>query len=105
MAPVLSPKVIANLTRVLIRDTRLRRSLMFYIALAAVVMVFVGGVLMDGFLRTRPVLFVGFWGVCAWLTLSVFFLALFDMLVVRAEARAARRRLERDLITDEEEER
>jgi hypothetical protein len=75
---------------------------MFYIALAAVLMVFIGGVLIDPFLRTRPFLFIVFWGVCSWLTISAILLAVFDMLVVRAEGLAARRRLERDMLTDEE---
>jgi hypothetical protein len=75
---------------------------MFYIALAAVLMVFIGGVLIDPFLRNRPLLFIVFWGVCSWLTISAILLAIFDMLVVRAEALAARRRLERDMLTDEE---
>jgi hypothetical protein len=100
--PVLSPKAIANLTRVLIRDTRTRRGLMFHLALSAVVMVFVGGVVLDTFLRARPIIFLGFWGVCAWLTVSVILLAVFDMLIVRAEGRAARRKLEQELLADHE---
>lgn len=99
---MLSPKAIVVLTRTLVRDTRLRRSLMFYIALAAMLMVFVGGVLIDVQLRNRPLLFMGFWVVCAWLTVATILLAVFDILAVRAAGRAARRQLERDLVAGDD---
>lgn len=98
---VLSPKNIVALTRVFLRDARIRRSLMFYIALAALLMVFIGSALIDSTLRAYPFLFLGYWGVCAWLTVTCALLAIFDLLIVRAAGRAARRQLERDLIPDD----
>ncbi len=101
-APVLSPKILAALTRAFVRDSRMRRTLMFYIALAASLMVFIGSVLLDAWLRSHPLLFVGYWAVCAWFTLAAALLAVFDLLVVRASARAAQREIQRNLIPNED---
>jgi len=98
---VLSPKSIVALTRVFIRDSRIRRSLMFYLALAALLMVFVGSALIDSTLRAHPFLFLAYWGICAWLTATCALLAVFDLLIVRAAGRAARRQLERNLMPDD----
>lgn len=70
---------------------------MFYTALGAVLMVFVGAVLIEARLRAHPLLFLGYWGVCAWFTLAAALLAIFDLLVVRAAGRAMQRKLEREL--------
>lgn len=94
---MLSPKSLAALTRAFVRDARTRRMLMFYTALGAMLMVFAGAVLIDTKLREHPILFLGYWGVCAWLTLSAALLAMFDLLAVRAAGRAAERELERKL--------
>jgi len=75
---------------------------MFYTALAAMLMVFTGAVLIDPTLRSHPLLFLGYWGACAWLTLATALLAVFDLLVVRAAARAARRELERRLTSQDD---
>ncbi|MEQ1861682.1 MAG: hypothetical protein ABMA13_17325 [Chthoniobacteraceae bacterium] len=93
---MISSKSIVHLTRTLLRDTRARRTLMFYIALAAVLMVFIGSVLLVAPLRAHPLLFIGYWAVCAWFTVAAMLLAVFDLLVVRSAGRAARRALERD---------
>lgn len=75
---------------------------MFYIALAAMLMVFVGSVLIASSLRSHPILFLGYWAICAWLTVTSALLAIFDLLVVRAAGRAARRELERSLIPNDD---
>jgi hypothetical protein len=100
VAPVFSPKVIITLSRVLVRDTRLRRTAMFYLALAAILMVFLGSAVVEISPRAHPFAFLAYWGVCAWLTLAVVLLALFDILAIRAAGRAARRKLERELISE-----
>jgi hypothetical protein len=41
----------------------------------------------------HPVWFVFYWGACAWLTLVSLLLAVFDLLMIRAKARAERRAL------------
>ncbi len=90
-------KLILQVSKGLIRDARARRTLMFYGVLIAIVVLFIGAVLIDGWLRDRPWLFILYWAVCAWLTLLSVLLAMFDMLLVRAEARRERKRLERFL--------
>ena len=45
----------------------------------------------------HAVAFVVFWAVCGWLTFTVILLALFDILVVKRDARAARREMERKI--------
>jgi hypothetical protein len=71
---------------------------MFYVLLAALVMLFAGSVLIEHWLRENIWLFLFWWGVCAWLTLLAVLLAVFDMLVVRAAAEQERRRLGRELL-------
>lgn len=71
---------------------------MFYGMLAALLMLFVGATVLDGWLREHPWLFLGFWAACAWITFFSMLLAFFDMLLVRAAARRERRRLERDVL-------
>jgi hypothetical protein len=73
---------------------------MFYLALAAILMVFVGSAVIEINARAHPFLFLAYWGVCAWLTLTVVMLAIFDILAVRAAGRAARRQLERELLSE-----
>lgn len=75
---------------------------MFYLALAAMVMVFVGAVFFETVLRGHPLVFVGYWGLCAWLTVSAALLAMFDLLAVRAAGRAARRQLEQKLTSQDD---
>jgi len=50
--------------------------------------------------REHPGWFLLFWVTCAWLTLTAFLLALFDLLMVRAQDRAARRILREKLDRD-----
>jgi len=50
--------------------------------------------------REHPGWFLFFWVTCAWLTLTAFLLALFDLLMVRAQDRAARRILREKLDRD-----
>lgn len=46
----------------------------------------------------RPLWFICYWVVCAWFTVSMLLLALFDLLFVRAQARAARKEMARRVI-------
>jgi len=50
--------------------------------------------------REHPGWFLLFWVACGWLTLTAFLLALFDLLMVRAQDRAARRILREKLDRD-----
>jgi cytochrome bd-type quinol oxidase subunit 2 len=79
--------------RGLIRDQRMRRWAMFVTLLVAMLMLFCG----NTFLQINPhehrAWFVIFWLACAWLTLTALLLAVFDLLMVRAQSRAARSKL------------
>ncbi len=87
-------KFIIQVSRGLIRNARARRLVMFYSVLIALVLLFLGAVFQWPPPREHPLLFVGYWFVCAWLTLLAVLLALYDLLKVRAEAQRARRLLE-----------
>lgn len=76
----------------------MRRSLMFYILLTALVMLFFGSVfLSEKWARANVWLYIAYWGICAWLTFSALLLAAFDILLIRAANRAKRRLLEAEL--------
>ncbi len=47
--------------------------------------------------REHSVGFVVYWAICGWITLTVILLALFDILVVKRDARTLRKTMERDL--------
>ena len=91
-------RAILLLTKGMLRDTRLRRNVMLWIMAAALVMLFLGSWLMsDEWARKHLGLYFAYWAACGWLTLTGVLLAVFDMLVVRAAAKAMRRRIEEDI--------
>jgi hypothetical protein len=79
----------AHSTRGVIRDPRMRRKAMLALLLLAVVMVIGGASVLRDFLNPREhgIRFILFWLACAWFTVTALLLALFDMLMVRADAR------------------
>ena len=89
----------AHSARGLIRDQTTRRWAMFATLLAAMVMLFLGSTFLQPLLNARehPGWFILFWLACAWLTLSALGLAIFDLLLVRAQSRAAKRELRETL--------
>ena len=91
-------------TRGVIRDQNMRRKTMFAITLVAVVMLFCGATFLAPVLdpHLRPGWFIFYWAVCAWITLTVVLLALLDLLLVRAQARAERRKLAERLGEEDE---
>jgi type VI protein secretion system component VasK len=90
------------MTRGILLDPRVRRWAMFVLLLAAMVMLFAGTTFLAGDL-TMPWGFIIYWGICAWLTFAALMLALWDMLMIRIEARRERRRLEQELAKKKEE--
>jgi uncharacterized membrane protein len=86
---------VAHATRGLIRDQKMRRPIMFALLGVGVVMVVAGSTFLLELLNPREHFgwFATYWLVCAWVTATSFLLALFDLLIVRAEARAARKLL------------
>jgi hypothetical protein len=81
--------------RGVIRDQSTRRWSMFVTLIVAMVMLFLGTTFLQPLLspREHPGWFVFFWLACAWFTFSALLLALFDLLTLRAQDRAARRTL------------
>jgi hypothetical protein len=91
-------RLVILLTKGVLRDTRLRRNLMLWLMLVAMVMLFLGSWLMsDDWARKHFWLYFLYWAVCGWITLAGVLLAIFDMLIIRATARALRIRLEREI--------
>lgn len=84
-----------QVTRGLLRDERSRRKIMGFSLLITVVMLVAGLTVLRPWLNPHehPWRFLFFWFVCAWETVLVLLLALLDLLLVRAQARAARRAL------------
>lgn len=84
-----------QLTRGLLRDQRSRRKTMGVSLLVAVTMLVAGLTVLRPWLNPHehPWRFIFFWFACAWETLLVLLLALLDLLLVRAQARDARKTL------------
>ncbi len=81
--------------RGLVRDQHTRRMTMFVIVIVALVLLFLGATFLGPVLdpKVHPGWFIFYWAVCAWVTMTAVLLAIFDLLLVRAEARATRRAL------------
>ena len=75
----------------IMRTRELRRKLMFFVSIAAMLSVFLGGVVLMDFLIEHPWLFVIYWFVSGTLVLAMILLALYDMLRVRADQAATER--------------
>jgi Na+/melibiose symporter-like transporter len=93
--PVRTVSFVVHATRGLIRDRQMRRKTMFFLLIGALVLLFCGSTLLQSILnpRERPGWFIFFWAVCAWLALTAMLLAVFDLMMLRAEARKAQRTL------------
>ena len=87
-----------QITRGLLRDERSRRRTMGMSLLVAVVMLVAGLTVLRPWLNPHehPWRFIFFWFACAWEVLLVLLLALLDILLVRAQARAARKALQEE---------
>ncbi len=83
----------AHSARGLLRDQTTRRWVMFVTLVLAMLMLFAGTTFLNIDAHEHPGWFVFFWLACAWLTLTALLLALFDLLMVRAQSRAAKRKL------------
>jgi len=93
-----SLQFIIAISKGIARDMRARRTVLFFVVLVAMLMAFVGAVPLGGWLTTeRPILFLLYWGACAWLTVLSILLALYDMLMLRQEAKRERRRIKSEV--------
>jgi hypothetical protein len=80
-------------TRGLLRDRRSRRKTMTVSLIIAVVLLVAGLTVCRPWLdpHEHPWRFILYWLACVWVTVLVLLLALFDLLVIRAQARGARK--------------
>lgn len=83
-------------TRGLLRDQKSRRKTIAVSLIIAVVLLVAGLTVFRPWLdpREHPWRFILYWLACAWETVLVLLLALFDLLLVRAQTRAARKLLD-----------
>ena len=88
--------------RGVIRDQKMRRNTMFVLLLVALILLFLGSTFLQGMLNPRehPVGFILFWFVCIWLTFTAFLLAIFDILLVRAQRRKVEKILRAGLMPE-----
>jgi hypothetical protein len=86
-------------TRGLLRDQRSRRKTMAVSVAVALLLLIAGLTVLRPWLdpHEHPWRFILFWLACAWETVLVLLLALFDLLLLRANARAARKAFQGDL--------
>jgi len=94
----MAPFVI-QVTRGLLRDERSRRKTMGISLFIAVAMLAAGLTVLRPWLNPHehPWRFIFFWFACAWETILVLLLALLDLLLLRAQARAARRAFQEEV--------
>jgi len=90
---------IIHATRGVISDQSTRRKTMFATLLIALALLLSGSTFLQPALNPpdHPILFILFWVACAWLTLAALLLSVFDLLVLRIEARKAQRTLREKL--------
>jgi hypothetical protein len=86
-------------TRGLLRDQGARRKIMAVSLVIALVFLVTGLTVLRTWLEPHehPLRFILYWLACAWETVLVLLLALLDLLLVRAQARAARKALQQEI--------
>jgi protein-S-isoprenylcysteine O-methyltransferase Ste14 len=93
------PSFATHATRGIIRDQSSRRKTMSATLVVAVLMLILGTTFLQDLLNPREhaLRFILYWVTCAWFTVAALLLALFDALMVRAQARAARKLLGKEV--------
>ena len=86
-------------TRGLLRDQRARRKIMAVSLVIAALLLVAGLTLLRPWLdpHEHPGRFILYWLACAWQTVLLLLLALLDLLLVRTQARAARKALQEQI--------
>jgi len=84
---------VIHATRGVIRDHNVRRKTMFVLVVIALVLLLAGSTILQPVLNPHehPVWFILFWLICAWVAVTAMLLAIFDLLMVKSEARKAER--------------
>src|SRR5438874_110495 len=90
---------IVHATRGVLRDQRTRRKAMLTLLVLALLLLIAGFTFLQPALNPQehPWRVIFFWIACIWLTFTAMLLALFDLLVLRLEARRAERALREKL--------
>src|SRR5713101_4787534 len=90
---------VVHATRGLIRDQNTRRKAMLFLLMLALLLLILGFTFLQPALNPQehPWRVIFFWIVCIWLTSTALLLALFDLLVLRLQARQAERALREKL--------
>jgi len=90
-------------TRGLLRDPGPRRKMMAILIVVSLILLVIGLTVFRSSLDSHehPVRFILFWFACGWITVTALLLALLDILLVRAEARRARRALREEITPPE----
>lgn len=90
---------VVHATRGVIRDQNTRRKAMLLLLAVALLLLISGFTFLQSALNSRehPWRVIFFWIVCIWLTFTALLLALFDLLVLRLQARRAERELREKL--------
>ena len=86
---------VVHATRGVIRSQNIRRKTMLFLLALALLLLISGFTVLQPALNPRehPWRVIFFWIVCIWLTFTALLLALFNLLVVRLQARRAERAL------------
>ena len=98
----MSVKLLLQTTQGIIRDQAVRRVAMFVIVIAALLMLFAGVTFLAGWLEGDRWVFLIYWVVCAWLTMTAILLAIFDLIAVRLLLRRERRKMKHEVFGREE---
>jgi hypothetical protein len=90
---------VVHATRGVIRDQNTRRKAMLVLLALALLLLILGFTILGPALNPRehPWRVIFFWIACIWLTFTALLLALFDLLVLRLQARQAERALREKL--------
>jgi len=90
---------VAHATRGVIRDQNTRRKAMLLLLAVALLLLISGFTFLQSALNPRehPWRVIFFWIACIWLTFTALLLALFDLLVLRSQARRTERELREKL--------
>lgn len=90
---------VVHATRGVIREQNTRRKAMLFLLALALLLLISGFTVLQPALNPRehPWRVIFFWIVCIWLTFTALLLALFDLLVLRLQARRAERELREKL--------
>lgn len=94
-------QLILAVSRGIVQNQRLRRQVLGGVLGASLLMLGMGVFPLAEWLGKHLLLFLLYWGACAWLTVLAILMALFDLLMARKSADRERRELARSLFKDQ----